>query len=105
MQRAEEKALQTKSAGQKTAPQKTATTPAKTAPAKLSYKEQKELESLPGKIEQLETEQAGIHAELADAGIYRNNPELVKSHQQRLADIETELMLALERWEALENKS
>lgn len=104
-QRAEEKALQAKSAGQKTSPQKTATTPARTAPAKRSYKEQKELESLPGLIEQLEAEQTGIHAELADADIYRNNPELVKSHQQLLAEIESELMLALERWEALEKKS
>jgi ATP-binding cassette subfamily F protein uup len=102
LQRAAEKALQNKTAGQKAGLTKTATP--KPADTKLSYKEQKELESLPAQIEQLEADQARIQAELADAGIYRNNPELVKSHQQRLVEIETELMLALERWEVLENK-
>jgi len=102
LQRTAEKALQNKTAGQKAGLTKTATP--KPADTKLSYKEQKELESLPAQIEQLEAEQARIQAELADAGIYRNNPELVKSRQQRLVEIETELMLALERWEALENK-
>ena len=101
-QRAAEKA----EAASKTATAKPVTTPAvnKNQSAKLSYKEQKELEALPGMIEQLEQEQAGIHATLSNADIYRENPELVKSSQLRLAQIEEALMQALERWEELESR-
>ena len=77
---------------------------AKNRPDKLSFKEQRELEALPGQIEQLEQEQAAIHATLSDPAVYRDSPETVKSSQQRLSEIEDALMQALERWEALESR-
>jgi ATP-binding cassette subfamily F protein uup len=68
---------------------------------KLSYKEQRELESLPAQIAALEAEQAAIHAELADGSLYARDNALALQRTQRAADIDAELMAALERWEAL----
>ena len=84
-------------------PAPTSSTPA--APAtktrKLSYKEQRELESLPAQIAALEAEQAAIHAELADGSLYARDNALALQRTQRAADIDAELMAALERWELL----
>ncbi|HYF17944.1 MAG TPA: ATP-binding cassette domain-containing protein [Ramlibacter sp.] len=75
--------------------------PAAAGKRKLSYKEQRELEALPGQIEALEKEQAGIQARLADGSLYGSDPGLAQQLATRSAAIEDELMAALERWEAL----
>ncbi|BAL93589.1 ATP-binding cassette domain-containing protein [Rubrivivax gelatinosus] len=72
-----------------------------TVRAKLSYKEQRELEALPGRIEALETEQKQIAERLASSELYVNEPQAVAGLQARHEAIETELMEALERWEKL----
>ena len=69
--------------------------------AKLSYKEQRELDALPARIEALEAEQALIAAELARADLYAKEPQRVPALQARHESIETELLTALERWEVL----
>jgi len=69
--------------------------------AKLSYKEQRELETLPDHIEALELEQAQLREELADGGLYSRNPQRAVELHARDATIEDELMAALTRWEAL----
>ena len=76
---------------------------AKAAPAKVkrSYKEQRELDALPGLIEKLEAEQKAIHEQLASSDLYSKTPEQVPALQARNEAIELELMQALERWEAL----
>ena len=76
------------------------------APAgnKLSFKEQKELEALPEKIEALEKEQTDIHNILADGEIYRDNPQQAKQLQARAAEIETAIEEAMARWETLESR-
>lgn len=71
------------------------------AKAKLSYKEQRELDALPARIEALEAEQAQIAERLASADLYVKEPQAVAGLQQRHAQIEDELMQALERWELL----
>ena len=71
------------------------------ASRKLSYKEQRELEALPARIEALEVEQKAIDAELADGGVYARDPRRGADLAARHAQIEDELMAALERWEAL----
>jgi ABC transport system ATP-binding/permease protein len=71
------------------------------ARAKLSYKEQRELEALPGRIEALEAEQKLLSERLASAELYVNEPQQVAGLQARHEAIETELLDALERWEAL----
>ena len=69
--------------------------------AKLSYKEQRELDGLPARIEALEAEQARVAAELARADLYAKEPQRVPVLQARHDSIETELLTALERWEGL----
>ncbi|WP_395139320.1 ABC-F family ATP-binding cassette domain-containing protein [Schlegelella aquatica] len=71
------------------------------AARKLSYKEQRELDELPARIEALETEQKQIGETLAGTEIYRKEPQRVAQLQARYQQIEEELMAALERWEAL----
>ncbi|MDZ7592722.1 MAG: ATP-binding cassette domain-containing protein [Rubrivivax sp.] len=71
------------------------------ARTKLSYKEQRELESLPDRIEALEAEQKSLIERLASPALYTEAPQQVASLQARHDQIETELMAALERWEAL----
>ena len=74
-----------------------------TKPKKLSFKEQKELESLPSEIEALEQEQSQIHATLSQGDIYRTQPEQVKVLQTRLEEIESLVLEKMERWESLES--
>jgi ABC transport system ATP-binding/permease protein len=69
--------------------------------SKLSYKEQRELDELPSRIEALEAEQKAIGERLASAELYTSEPQRVSDLQTRYAQIEEELMAALERWEQL----
>jgi len=68
---------------------------------KLGYKEQRELEALPARIDALEQEQKAIQAELSAGAVYRDDPARAAQLAQRSEQIEEELMAALERWEAL----
>lgn len=78
--------------------------PANKAPtAKLSFKEQKELESLPAEIENLEIEQAEIADELAKPDTY-SDPDKLKTLQVRLSEIAANIEIKMLRWEVLESK-
>ena len=68
---------------------------------KLSYKETRELEAIPQKIDALEAEQKALAEKLNDPDFCRD-PAAAKAAAARLDAIEEELMLTLERWEALE---
>ncbi len=68
---------------------------------KLSYKEQRELEALPGRIAALEAEQASINTQLADGTLYASDNAKALQLAQRNAAIDGELIEALERWELL----
>jgi ATP-binding cassette subfamily F protein uup len=69
---------------------------------KLSYKEQRELETIPKSIRTLELEQATLQARLADPQTYAVAGSDVVAMNVRLEEIESELLGLLERWEALE---
>ncbi len=71
---------------------------------KLSYKEQRELDELPQRIERLEAEQKGLGVLLADPELYRTDADRTSTAQARYAKIDAELMLALERWEMLDQR-
>jgi len=75
----------------------------RTAPmrTKLGYKEQRELDGLPARIDALEAEQKALDAQLADAGFFVRAPHEAAAAAARHAAIEDELMACLERWEAL----
>jgi len=78
--------------------------PVAAAPAKakkLSYKEQRELDGLPARIEALELEQKELAALLGSADFYADDPARVEQAQMRVAQIDDELTEALERWELL----
>jgi ATP-binding cassette subfamily F protein uup len=77
---------------------------AKPAANRLSFKENRELEELPGRIEQLEKEQAEINVSLASPDLYRENPEQVKTLQARLDELASAIDAAMQRWEELESK-
>ena len=76
-------------------------TPSPHKPRKLSYKEQRELDTLPERIAELEAEQQGIRDQLADGQIYVSDPTRAAQLHQRDADIDEALLAALERWQAL----
>ncbi|APW41238.1 ATP-binding cassette domain-containing protein [Rhodoferax saidenbachensis] len=78
--------------------------PAAPAPAKakkLSFKEQRELDSLPATIAALEAEQKDITEALADGSLYGSDNARAVQLSERNTQIDDELMAALERWEAL----
>ncbi len=71
-------------------------------PRKLGYKEQRELEQLPGRIETLESEIEALHGQLADPELYRSDGARVAELQKRLESLEAELSTAYNRWDELE---
>ena len=75
---------------------------AKAKNAKLSYKEQRELEALPAKIEALEAEQAELHAALSDENFHREPREKIAAAAARLEAIARELEASYARWQELE---
>jgi ATP-binding cassette subfamily F protein uup len=75
--------------------------PTSSTKRKLSYREQRELDSLPGQIDALEQEQRAIQARLADGSLYGTDAALAAQLALRDGEIEESLMSALERWEAL----
>ena len=72
---------------------------------KLSYKEQRELDALPERIDSLEKELDSIREALADGTIYRSDPAKAQSLTERLPLAEAELEAAVERWAELEERS
>lgn len=75
----------------------------KSGAKKLSYKDARELEALPNKIEALEIEQTEISKRLEDPNLYQSSPQEANDLSSRLAEIDDELLVLLERWEALES--
>ena len=83
-------------------PSAPASAPGKPAPAKkLSFKEQREYDSLPGLIEQLEAEQAKLNRLLADGSLYVSDPKKAADMAVRITQIDDEMLTAMERWETL----
>jgi ATP-binding cassette subfamily F protein uup len=79
---------------------------ASTAPAglrtrKLSFKEQRELDGLPGVISALEAEQKEITDALADGSLYAIDNTRALKLATRSAQIDDELLTSMERWELL----
>jgi ATP-binding cassette subfamily F protein uup len=69
---------------------------------KLSYKEQRELEALPGQIEKLEQEQLQLQEQVSDPDFYQQDGEAIAEVMQRLESVDAELERCFQRWEALE---
>ncbi|MEO8002069.1 MAG: ATP-binding cassette domain-containing protein, partial [Arenimonas sp.] len=76
-----------------------------TVPAKrkLSFKEVKELEALPLRIEELENQIAGMTAQMADSSFYsKNNAAGITEFNSKMAAVQVELDATYARWQSLE---
>jgi ATP-binding cassette subfamily F protein uup len=69
---------------------------------KRSYKEQRELAGLPGKIEELEQEIARLSAVLSKPGFYQGDFTAVQATNRQLAEAQRALEAAYQRWSELE---
>jgi ATP-binding cassette subfamily F protein uup len=83
-------------------PSEPATPPAK---RKLSYKETRELESLPAEIERLEAEQAALTQKMCAADYYLAGADVMHRDGERAAELETLIADRMERWVFLEEKT
>jgi ATP-binding cassette subfamily F protein uup len=80
------------------------TQPASTAKKrKLSYKDQRELESLPARIEDLEQRQADLAALMSDPEFFTSEFDEVHRVTAELGEVEQELEAAFKRWAELES--
>jgi len=77
------------------------TVAAKTAAKKLSFKEQREYDSLPALIAQLEQEQSALNLALADGSLYASDPKAAADKASRVSQIDDEVLQAMARLETL----
>ncbi|MBT0116057.1 ABC transporter ATP-binding protein [Vibrio alginolyticus] len=78
------------------------TTQPKNNSKKLSYKLQRELEALPAKLEQLESDIESLQEQVNDPEFFAKPVEQTQPVLEQLAALEQELEIAFERWEELE---
>ncbi len=82
-------------------PQVSASAQKSTKPKKLSYKDQRELEALPGQIEELEAEQLALEAQVSDPDFYQQDHTESSAVLQQLTNVGEQLEAAYERWAEL----
>lgn len=71
-------------------------------PRKLSYREQRELEQLPNRIEALEAEQVALNERMNEPTFYQGDHAKVKQAVERLKTLEAEVAQVYQRWVELE---
>jgi ATP-binding cassette subfamily F protein uup len=81
--------------------------PASSAPApapkrKLSFNEQHDLKTLPGRLAEIEGKIAKLQETLADPNLYARDPGLFQKASSALASLQAELSAAEDRWLELE---
>jgi len=77
--------------------------PARSRARRLSYKEQRELEALPEKIQLLEAEQLELQAAIADPALFQGPVARGTAALQRLQSLAAEIETAYSRWHELES--
>ena len=97
----------TEEAAAATEPAKTATAPPVVASSekpkrKLSYKDARELEQLPARIEQLESDVAARAQAMNDPSFYQQDNAAIQRANDALAKVQAELETAYARWTELE---
>jgi ATP-binding cassette subfamily F protein uup len=71
---------------------------------KLSYKEQRELEALPPRIEAIESEQRALENKIGGADFYKESAEAIKASLARVEELQRELTGAYARWDDLDSR-
>ena len=77
---------------------------AKAAKSKLSFKEQKELETLPAKIEKMEADREALHTMMGNPGFYQQDSVTISTAVTKLASLDEQLATMFARWEELERR-
>ena len=72
------------------------------AKRKLSYKDARELEQLPARIESLETQIGELSAAMQSPEFYRQDAATITATNTQLAELQVQLDAAYARWQALE---
>lgn len=70
---------------------------------RLSYKEQRELDRLPAKIEALEAEQVELYLRMSSGDFYRQPSDKIAAAVERLEAVKRELESHYERWQILDS--
>jgi len=68
-----------------------------------TWKEGRELESLPARIEELEGRQAELHDLMADPAFYQDAGDRIAAAKEELEMVKADLVRSYERWEELED--
>jgi ATP-binding cassette subfamily F protein uup len=74
------------------------------ASGKLSYREQREFEELPARIEALEAEQRTLNRTIAAPEFYKESPEAIVRALEQVERIELDLAGLYARWDALDSR-
>jgi ATP-binding cassette subfamily F protein uup len=69
---------------------------------KMSYKEQRELEALPGELEKFEAEQHALTLKICEPEYHRVGAEQMRLDRERASELERLISSGLDRWEKLE---
>jgi ATP-binding cassette subfamily F protein uup len=72
-------------------------------PRKITFKETRELETLPPQIEAIEAEQKSLYAQMADPQFYREAGKEISRARTRLDELGQALEAAYARWQELES--
>ncbi|PYR09659.1 MAG: ABC transporter ATP-binding protein [Acidobacteria bacterium] len=72
---------------------------------KLTYREQRELEALPARIDALEEEQRVLAERIADPTFYKEPPDAIRAALARAEDIQHEISAAYARWHDLDERA
>jgi ATP-binding cassette subfamily F protein uup len=70
----------------------------------LSYKDQRELASLPEEIEALEREQEALTARMSAPDYHRDGGQQMRLDSKRMEEIEVLLLSKFARWQVLEEQ-
>ena len=79
--------------------------PAAAGPRKLSYREQRELQQLPERIEELEAEQQRLTGAVESADFYKESGETIRQTLARLEALQGEVLDAYARWNELDSRT
>ncbi|MGK0392953.1 MULTISPECIES: ATP-binding cassette domain-containing protein [unclassified Alcanivorax] len=69
---------------------------------KRSYKDQRELEELPARIEQLETDLDAVQTRMSDPDFYKGDAAQISAAQTQQSELEQQLAEAFARWDELD---
>jgi len=72
---------------------------------KLGFNEQRELDSLPARIETLEKEQQALYAEMSAPEFYTRDGAAISQAKKQLEKLETQITQAYQNWEALQSRA